>query len=44
MTPISPNDAKAGGLHRQGAEGEAVVTSCETSATPDMKFSGFPEG
>jgi len=38
------NVAKAGGLQRQGVKGEAVVDYREPLTTPDLKFSGFPEG
>jgi len=38
------NVAKAGGLQSQGVKGEAVVIYREPLITPDLKFSGFPEG
>ena len=47
---LSPNVAKSGGLHRQGAEGEAVILYCEPLASRvadpvedgDLNPSGFP--
>ena len=39
---LSPNVAKSGGLHRQGAEGEVVILYCEPLATLDLNPSGFP--
>jgi len=39
-----PNVAKAGGHQSQGAKGEAVVLYCDPFVTPDLEFSGFPEG
>ena len=41
---FNPNVAKVGGLQIQGAKGEAIVNYCEPFGTPDLKFSGFPEG
>jgi hypothetical protein len=39
---MNPNVAKAGGIQRQGAKGEAVAIYCDSLATPDLDFSGFP--
>jgi len=41
---LYPNVAKAGGLQSQGVKGEAVVVYREPLTTPDLMFSGFPEG
>jgi hypothetical protein len=38
------NVAKVGEIQSQGVKGEAVVIYREPLITPDLKFSGFPEG
>jgi hypothetical protein len=41
---VLPIVAEVGGIQSQSAEGAAVASYCEPSATPDPKSSGFPVG